>query len=163
MSLRKVAGLLGAFGLAIGLVGGGVSAAFTDQVTAAEHVHIGTFSCKITAATPNTGTPIPVIAADGKSVSYPPSNILSDVAGSKPFSFTVTNMGTIPMVLTVTQNALTAPFSSILADPVAPVILASGATQTYDAGIAWTELFNPNISQVVQITYTVGCNVVPAQ
>ena len=161
MSLRKVAGLLGAFGLMIGLVGGGVSAAFTDQVTAAEHINVGTFACKITAATPTTGTPLPVIAADGKSVSYTPSNILSDVAGSKPFSFTVKNMGSIPMVLTVTQTALTAPFSSILVDPVAPVTLASGDTTVYAAGIAWTELGNPNINQVVQITYTVACNVVP--
>ena len=160
MSLRKVAGLLGAFGLAIGLVGGGVSAAFTDQVTAAEHINVGTFACKITAATPTTGTPLPVIAADGKSVSYTPSNILSDIAGSKPFSFTVKNMGSIPMVLTVSQNALSAPWSSLLVDPVAPVTLASGATQTYDAGIAWTELGNANISQVVTVTYTVNCNVV---
>jgi predicted ribosomally synthesized peptide with SipW-like signal peptide len=155
MSLRKVAGFLGAFGLAIGLVGGGVSAAFTDQVTAAEHINVGTFGCKITATTQGT------IATDGKSVSYTPSNILSDVAGSKPFSFTVTNTGSIAQQLTVTQTALTAPFSSLLVDPVAPVDLISGATQTYDAGIAWTELENANISQVVQITYTVACNVVP--
>ena len=158
MSLRKVAGLLGAFGLAIGLVGGGVSAAFTDQVTAAEHINVGTFACKITAATPTTGTPLPVIAADGKSVSYTPSNILSDVAGSKPFSFTVKNMGSIPMVLTVSQNALSAPWSSLLTDFSAYTINAN-ANHQYNVGVAWTELGNANIGQAVSITYTVHCAV----
>ena len=163
MSLRKVAGLLGAFGLAIGLVGGGVSAAWADQVTAVEKVTVGSFSCTITGATPGSPTtPRPVIAADAKSVTFTTATIMSSAAGSIPFGFTVRNRGTMPMVLTVEMTALAAPFSSILVDPVAPVTLGTtnpSYQKVYAAGIQWTELGNANIGQAVSITYTVHCAV----
>ncbi len=158
MSLRKVAGLLAALGLAVGMLGNGIGAAFTDQVTAAEYVNVGTFGCKITAATQGT------IATDGKSLVYTVSSkIMSDLPGSRPFSFTVKNVGSIPMVLTVSQTALAAPFSSILADPVTPVTLAGAETHAYDAGIGWAELGNADKNKTVSVTYTVGCNPVPVE
>ena len=80
MSLRKVAGLLGAFGLTIGLIGGGVSAAFTDQVAAVQNINVGTFSCQITDATAGT------IAPDGKSLDYVvPGEIQVYTPSSAPF------------------------------------------------------------------------------
>ena len=50
MTLRKIAGLLAAFGLTLGLIGGGVGAVFQDQVTATQNINVGTFECKITDA-----------------------------------------------------------------------------------------------------------------
>ena len=47
MSLRKIAGLAAAFSLAVGMIGTGVSAAFTDQVSAVQNIHVGTFGCSI--------------------------------------------------------------------------------------------------------------------
>ena len=160
MSLRKVAGLLGAFGLAIGLVGGGVSAAWTDQVTAVEKVTVGNFTCQISAATPSTGTYHAIVATDRKSVTYTAAPIMSSAAGSIAFGFTVRNYGTIPMVLTVEMTPLVAPWSSILVDPVPPsATINANGTKVYAAGIKWTELGNANIGQSVSITYTVHCAV----
>jgi predicted ribosomally synthesized peptide with SipW-like signal peptide len=152
MSLRKVAGLLGAFVLSIGLLGGGVSAAFTDQVTAVQNVNIGTFACQITNSTAGT------IAPDGKSLDYVvPGEIGVYTPSSAPLSFTVANMGTIPVSLTVTAWGLEAPFSSILATPTAPVTVAAGGTQVYDAGIQWTELGNADLGKTASIHYVVAC------
>ena len=50
MSLRKIAALLAAAGLAVGLIGGGVGAQFTGQVSAQENLNVGTFGCLITDA-----------------------------------------------------------------------------------------------------------------
>jgi predicted ribosomally synthesized peptide with SipW-like signal peptide len=151
MSLRKVAGLLGAFVLSIGLVGGGVSAAFTDQVTAVQNVSIGTFSCQITNTTAGT------IAPDGKSLDYVVPSEIQAYPGSAPFSFTVANTGTIPVSMTVSSWGLQAPFTSILATPGAPVTVAAGATQVYDAGIAWVELGMADLGKSASIHYVVTC------
>ncbi len=156
MSLRKTVGLLAGFALAVGLIGGGVSAAFTDQVAAVQHINVGTFQCKIVAAAPVGSATI--IATDGKSVTYTAPTIMSSAAGSAPFSFTVQNTGTIADVLTVSQTGVASPFSSILAAPVTPVTLTVGGTKVYDAGLKWTELGTANLGQAVSITYTVNCN-----
>ena len=158
MSLKKVVGLLAGFALAVGLIGAGVGAVFTDSVTAKENINVGTFQCKIVAATPSAAS----LSADGKSLTYTAPTIMSSAAGSIPFGFTVRNRGTMPMVLTVEMTALAAPFSSILVDPVAPVTLGTtnpSYQKVYAAGIQWTELGNANIGQAVSITYTVHCAV----
>jgi predicted ribosomally synthesized peptide with SipW-like signal peptide len=66
MSLRKIAVLLAAGGLAVGLIGGGVGAQFTDQVQAIQNINVGTFSCIISDGGGGT------ISADQKSVVYNP-------------------------------------------------------------------------------------------
>jgi hypothetical protein len=138
MSLRKVAGLLGAFTLSIGLIGGGVSAAFTG--------------CLITNTTAGT------IASDGKSLDYVvPGEIQAYTPSSAPLSFTVANTGTIPVSLTVSSWGLEAPFSSVLATPSAPVTVAAGATQVYDAGIAWAELGMSDLGKSASVHYVVNC------
>ena len=151
MSLRKVAGLLGAFGLIAGLIGGGVGAAFTDSVKAVQNINVGTFQCQISNTTAGT------IAADKKSVLYTAPTIASSDAASAPFSFTVQNTGSISAVLTVSQNGVASPFSSILVAPVPVVTLTAGGTKVYDAGLQWGALTNANLNQSVAITYTVGC------
>ena len=149
MSLRKIAGLAAAFSLAIGMIGSGVSAAFTDQVTAVQNVNVGTFACSISS---DNGT------VDGKTLTYNAPAITSSAAGSSPFSFTVTNTGAITAVLQFSQTALAAPFSSILAAPVAPVTLVGGASTTYNAGIWWPELTMADLGKHPSITYTVSCS-----
>jgi predicted ribosomally synthesized peptide with SipW-like signal peptide len=148
MSLRKIAGLAGAFALAAGMIGTGVSAAFTDQVSAVENIHVGTFSCAISSATGNVS---------GKTLTYNAPDITSSVASSAPFAFTVTNTGTIPAVLQLSATALAAPFSDILVTPVANVTLAGGVSTTYNAGIQWSELVKTDLGKSVSITYTVNC------
>ena len=83
MDLRKTAGLLAAAGLSAGLIGGGVGAAFQDQVTAQQNINVGDFECQI--VEPSDGT----VSGDGKSVTYDAPTVLSGAAGSSPFSFKV--------------------------------------------------------------------------
>ncbi len=163
MSLRKIAGLLAAFGLTVGLIGGGVGAAFQDQVTAQENIDVGTFSCKIVSATP--GAASDGIAAGGKSLTFTAPTIMSSAAGSAPFSFTVQNTGSITQSLTVSSSwtgNLPGNFSSILATPTAPVALVAAGTKTYDAGIQWTALDTFALGKAGSIKYTVNCGEVPA-
>ena len=152
MSLRKVAGLLVAFGLAAGLIGAGVGAQFTDQVKANENISVGTFSCKIVQQSDG------VIAPDGKSVEYTAPSPTNSAPGSAPFSFTVQNTGDITQVLQVSMSPVGSPFSSILAAPVPDVILTANATHTYSAGLQWGELTNANLNTSGSIIYTVNCN-----
>jgi hypothetical protein len=156
MSLRKIVGLLAGFALAVGLIGAGVGAQFTDQVKAIENINVGTFGCQIVDATPigaSNG-----IALDGKSVTYTAPTINSSVPGSAPFSFTVKNTGTIEQVLTVATSAVTTPPWSIIGAPFGPVALAGGASNVYHTGVSWTELDNSNLNQHGSVTWTVSCN-----
>ena len=150
MSVRKIAGLAAAFALAAGLIGGGVSAAFTDSVSAKQNIQVGTFSCQIVA--PSSGT----IAGDAKSVEFTSPTIMSSLPGNAPFTFTVKNVGSIPQALTVSATALSAPWSDMLTD-TGPVALPAGGTHTFAAGVAWTDLGNSNIGQKGSIIYTVNC------
>jgi hypothetical protein len=150
MSLRKIAGLLAAFGLVIGLIGGGVGAQFFDSVTATQNINVGTFACKI--VSPSDGT----IAPDGKSVSYTAPTILSSAPSSAPFSFTVANTGSIADVLTVSVSPVGSPFS-IIGAPFAAVPLAASANYTYNTGVSWGELNNSNLGASGTVTWTVNC------
>lgn len=150
MSLRKIAGLLAAGGLTVGLIGGGVGAQFFDSVTAQEKIQVGTFECKIVA--PSDG----IIAPNGKSVTYTAPTIMSSAAGSAPFSFTVQNTGSIPDMLTVSVSSVGAPFS-IIGAPFDPVPLGAGGTHTYNTGVAWGALTNANLGASGTVTWTVDC------
>jgi predicted ribosomally synthesized peptide with SipW-like signal peptide len=150
MSVRKLAGLAAAFALTVGLIGAGVSAAFTDSVTAKQNISVGTFACQIVA--PSTGT----IATDGKSVEFTSPTIMSSLPGNAPFDFTVKNVGSIPQALTVSATPLSAPWSDMLTD-TGPVALPAGGTHTFAAGVAWTELDNSWPGKTGSIIYTVSC------
>lgn len=150
MSLRKIAVILAAGGLAVGLVGGGVGAQFTDQVQAIQGIQVGTFSCVISDGGGG------VISADKHSVTYSTFNITSSAAASDPINFTVQNTGSIGDVLTVSTTPVSAPFS-IIGMPFAAVPLAPSATHTYNTGVQWTELNNSNLGQTGSVTWTVNC------
>ena len=149
MTLRKAAGLLVAAGLMLGLVGAGVSAVFTDSATATTTIHVGTFNIDISSSAPG------VVTVDGTSVTYQCPDILSSVAGSCAFPFTITNTGTIPANITVSATTPPSPFSDMLG-AVAPFQLAGGAHHDFAAGIQWTELGQGNLGQAVSITYTIN-------
>jgi hypothetical protein len=152
MSLRKIAVLLAAGGLAVGLIGGGVGAQFTDSVQAIQHINVGTFSCVISDGGGGT------VSADQKTVTYNTPTIMSSAAGTAPIHFTVMNTGTIADVLTVSESpALSAPWSYIPVVPAGPVPLAANATQTFNTGVQWTELSNANLGQTGTMTWTVNC------
>jgi predicted ribosomally synthesized peptide with SipW-like signal peptide len=156
MSLRKLAGLAAGFALAVGLIGAGVSASFTDSVTAKENINVGTFSCGITTAT--TGATYGAIDALGyaHSVSYTAPTIMSSAAGTAPFFFTVKNTGSIADVLTVSTSPVSSPWS-IIGAPFTAVPLSAGASTTYNTGVSWTALDNSNLGQTGTITWTVNC------
>ena len=153
MSLRKVASVLVGLGLVIGLMGAGIGASFTDSATATTNIKVGTFAVNIVAPV-TTGA---VIAGDAKSVTYDCGTILSSVASSCPFSFTVKDVGTIG-ANSVTVTAVVAgdgtTFTDILG-PVTPFALAAGATHTFNGGLQWSALGMGNLGQSVSVTYTV--------
>ena len=154
MNYRKVAGTLMAAGLVLGMFGSGVGASFTDSVKAVQNISVGTFQCQISHTTAGT------IAADGKSVLYTGPTILSSAPSSAPFSFTVTNMGSINQVLTVSSawtGNLTTHFSDMMVNPGAQAVAPAGS-YTYSAGVKWTELDNTDQGKTGAITYTIKCN-----
>jgi hypothetical protein len=157
VSLRKLAGLAAGFALAVGLIGAGVGAVFTDSVTAQENINVGTFSCGITAA--SAGATFGAIDALGyaHTVSYTAPTIMSSAAGSAPFSFTVKNTGSIADVLTVATSGVSGQWS-IINSPFAPVPLASGASTTYSTGVQWTALDNTSLGAHGTATWAVSCN-----
>src|ERR1035437_2467901 len=95
MSLRKLAGLAAGFALTVGLIGGGVSAAFTSTVSAIQNIHVGTFGCVITS---------PGLTAVDNTVTFNAPDIQSSAAGNSLFDFTVTSTGTIPVVLSISAT-----------------------------------------------------------
>ena len=162
MSLKKVVGLLAGFALAVGLIGAGVGAVFTDSVTAKENINVGTFGCAISSTSP--GAALGDWKANGyHSVTYTAPTITSST-GSAPFNFTVTSTGTIPVQVTVIQPSLSAPWSSLLVDPGAQNLTAfpnPGDSYTYNAGLAWAGLTNTDLGTSGSATWTVNCGEVP--
>jgi predicted ribosomally synthesized peptide with SipW-like signal peptide len=148
MRTRKIAAWVAAGALALGLTGAGLYASFTDEATATQNVSVGTFNIDVTAEDPA------VVDLVAGTVTLDSGTLLSSAAGSRPFAFTVTSTGTIPVSVTVAASALPAPFSDLLTD-VGPVLLSQGQSHVFNGGIAWTELGNPNIGQAVSVTYTI--------
>jgi predicted ribosomally synthesized peptide with SipW-like signal peptide len=156
MNVRKIAATLGVAGLTLGLLGAGVGAAFTDSATAVQNIKVGTFQCQISSTTPNA-----VVSTDKHSVTYNAADIMTSAAGTSPFSFTVSSMGTIPVLVHVTQTTPVTPFTSLLAAP-ADVTLAAFASTTYAAGLQWPVLGSADLGKAVTISYTANCGEVPA-
>jgi hypothetical protein len=156
MSLRKFVVLFAALALAVGLIGNGVSAQFTGQVSAQENLKVGTFGCKI--INPSAGT----LSNNDSTLYYDAADITSSAPGTRPLNFTVASTGTIAVVLSIAATPVSAPFVDLLA-PTAPVTLNTGESHAYSAGIQWlTELTNANLGQSVSIAYVVNCNEVGA-
>jgi hypothetical protein len=149
MRYSKAAILLATAGMSLGLIGAGLSAAFTDEGTVVQDVSIGTFGIQL--STESAGC---VVNVDAHSITCTAPEISSSAPGSAPVSFTVTSTGEIPVVVNVTQSSLALPWSSLLAPP-APVTLVQGASTTYNAGLAWGELGKDELGDAVSVTYTV--------
>jgi len=150
MGLRKAAGLLVAAGLAVGLIGAGVSAQFTDSAVATTTIHVGTFNIDISSSAPG------VVQVDGTSVTYTCPDIQSSAAGSCSFPFTLTNTGSIPATIAISATVPASPFTAVAIGPVAPI--AGGAHVDLSGGLQWTELFNANLNQTVSVTYTISAS-----
>jgi hypothetical protein len=155
MSLRKIAGLLAAFGVTIGLIGGGVGAVFHTSVTADELISVGSFDCSISSTSPGA------VLGD-HTVSYTAPKILSSNAGSRPFQFTVTNVGEIPVVMTVTPPAAQGLFAPIPYLASGSGVRTTGQNIAYQTGIQWTTLTqNYAGSGPYTFTWTVSCDEAP--
>ena len=156
MSLKKLVVLLAAFALGTGLIGAGVGAQFTGQVSAQQNVKVGTFGCRITDHSAGT------LSNNDSTLYYDAADITSSAPGTRPLNFTVASTGTIPVVLSIAATPVSAPFVDLLA-ATAPVTLNTGENHAYSAGIQWlTELTNANLGQSVSIAYVVNCNEVGA-
>jgi len=157
MSLRKVAGLLIAGGLAVGMIGNGVGASFFDSANATEQIRVGTLSCVISDATAGTQW------IDPHTVLYTAPMITNSAPSSAPFSFTVLNNGNIPIGVSVTTGAVTPayeapPFSSLPVTPAASVApVAVGGTAVFNAGLQWSVLSNGDENALVSVQYHVDC------
>jgi hypothetical protein len=162
VNLRKTAGLLAVAGLVVGLLGSGVGAIFYDQVTGTENIVVGTFDCQVTGVSDN-GTKG---SFDANSATYNAGTIMSSAPGSAPFTFTVQNFGTIPMVLSVSapvwggSPGLDGSFSGI-APVLSSATLAAGASATVTTGIQWTTLDNADLGTSGWARWTVACNEYP--
>jgi len=158
MTLRKVAALVAALALTVGLFGAGISASFSDSVTADENINVGTFGCILSN---DNHTPGAVVATDRQSITYTAPTINSSAPGSAPFYFDVWNNGTIDQVLMVTNTAVGSPFSVINA-PFAAMPIAANALAAVHTGVQWGELTNDNLGASGAVTWTVACNEAPA-
>jgi hypothetical protein len=151
MRTRKIAMLLATSGASLALIGAGLGASFSDNGTVTENAEVGTFGIELSTATPGA-----VVSPDKHTVTFTSPQLLSSAPGQALLQFTVTQVGSIPATIAVTQTTLPDPFSSLLASPVPEVLLHQGESHVYDAGIAWTELGNANLGQTASITYAVA-------
>ncbi len=133
----------------------GSSAAFSSQAAALQNVAVGVLGCSISSSNPDV---VIVNSPTVHTATYTTPKIMASAPGSAPFPFTITSTGDIPVKVHVTQTVPAAPFTSLLADPVADVTLnPTDSTHDYAAGLAWTELSNANMGTTAAITYTVSC------
>jgi predicted ribosomally synthesized peptide with SipW-like signal peptide len=145
---------LAAAGLGLGLMGSGVRAAFTDSATAQENVSVGTMGINVSSTTAGA-----VVSPDKHSVTLSAGTIQSSSPGQDPLSFTVTNVGSMPVTVTVSSNggapAFAAPWSDLFSNPGAEVIAPAGS-YTYSGGIAWSTLSNADLGSSHSVTYTIS-------
>jgi len=156
MSLRKIAGLLVAGGIAVALIGGGVGASFFDNVSATQNIHVATLACTIIAPTEGT------IAGDGKSVTYTAPEITSSVASTAPFHIYVSNTGGVNITASITAGAVSGPPEFTTLPLGVPQAVTVGSWVMFDAGLQWSVLQNSDMNQWASITYTVHCGDGPA-
>lgn len=155
MSMRKIAGLVMAFGLAIGLVGSGVGASFMDTATAVANINVGTFGVQISSST--SGAVIDTVGLGGwnHSVTYACPAVQSSAAGTCPLQFTITNMGSMPATITVA--AVTSGDASFTATAVAagPTVIPVGGHVDFTGGLSWGVLVNSDLGKSASVTYTI--------
>jgi hypothetical protein len=168
MKLPRIVTGLGLFGLAVGLIGTGVGASFTDSATAALNINVGTFSCQVSSTDPHA-------VASGNSVTINLPDITSSASGNDFVTdVTVKNTGSMPQIVHWTE----ATGGTITWQPVGrmgygagtngdplstDLTLTPGASHTYTGGIGfmWAELTNADFGKSASVTYTANCSEVP--
>jgi hypothetical protein len=143
------------FGLVVGLIGGGVGAAFTDTATAVANINVGTFGMTISAVAPTGGTA--VVSLDLHTVTISCPTIQSSAAGSCVSAITITSTGSVPLKFGVAVSAVTSPFTSAQGPlpMVANPTLTQGQTFVFNGGLVWPELGNAQLGQSYSVTYTI--------
>ncbi len=152
--MRKIATLLVALGLTLGLLGAGISATFTDNASATMTVQVGTFDISLASSQGTVDCPAGLGVC---TVTYTAPDIMSSTAANAPLTFTVTSNGTIPAKIHVTATTPAAPFTDMLG-PVADFTLGQNESHVFNGGIAWPELFNAQLGMSTSVTYTVAAS-----
>ncbi len=150
MNLKRTILFLATGGAAIGLIGAGVGATFTDSATATENISVGTFGIALSTTT------VGAVVVDSHHVTFTCPTILSSAPGSCPLSFTVTSTGSIPATVTVSSVVTgDSSFTNSMVGGGTPVLLSS--PHTYSGGLQWTNpLTNADLGQSASITYTIS-------
>ena len=182
MNLRRIAAALAVAGLAIGLIGAGVAAQYTDTASAYLNAHVGTLTCLVSSSDPNA-----VVSPDGHSLTITMPDILSS-ASTAYFvqDVTLTNTGSIAEAITwtfATGGTLPADHwmptgllgyytgTGNVGNPgnmQTPFQLAPGAHQTYTGvGFAVADpgtggLDNSYLDKTASVTMTAHCGEVPS-
>jgi len=167
MSLRKIAGVLVGLGLIVGLMGAGIGATFTDTATATANISVGTFGISLSSTQGIVTCPAGRLAPDGAcTIVYNAPTIQSSAPSSAPFSFTVTENGSMPALIhvvgVVTASGGVTPlatFTDLLGSPADVTLTGvSGApanAKTYSGGLSWPMLSNNDLGSTHTVTYTI--------
>lgn len=178
---KRVAGTIASLAVGLGLLGGGVYATYSQNATATDKIKTGTLACSVaTTADPST------VVVNGNSLTINNPDITSSAPSNYQTTATVTNNGTIPMLVhwtvTRTPDPTTAPGNALwqpggdmgyafgdAGNPMSTdVTLAPGATSApYTIGFQWAELGlnqpngNAYMGQAFQLVYTANCGEKP--
>jgi hypothetical protein len=148
---KRLAGMLALTALALGLIGWGSTAAFTDGGTATEQIAVGNLAITVTSGTAGA---VVVNSGTTHTVTFNAGTLMSSAAGTSPLAFTVNSTGSIPAWIHVNQSVPVAPFTSLLAPP-ADVQLSQGQHHDYAGGLSWPELTNTDMLKNTSIVYTI--------
>lgn len=161
-SPRKIAGLLTAVGVGLGLLGGGVYAGFTDSGTATATQQVGTFACTVSSTDPNA------VQVDSHTITEQLPAIQSSSGSASMANLSVKNSGSIPMSVywTVTTSGDAAKF--VAGSDSLPVGAANAVTMQPNAILSygplpftWSGLTNADLNNSASVTYTATCGEVP--
>jgi hypothetical protein len=146
--MRKILTTLVALGLTLGLLGAGISATFTDSAQAEVRVQVGQFGIEISAEAPAT--------VNGDSVYLDAGFIQTSAPGSRPLTYTLTNIGTMPATISIAATVVSASEAFSAIAPPAGFTLAPGESRVVNGGVSWTELGNADLGVGVNVLYAIS-------
>jgi hypothetical protein len=147
--MKKFAVVVATLGLALAMIGAGVSATFTQSGSVAEQVAVGTMDVRLSsnlqACTPGEGLTItcqigPILAS----------------SGNVPIQFNISEYGSIPVNVSITSSTPW-PSNFALGAETYSASVAGNSTGTYNGTLYWSGLDNDwlNWSGTV-VTFTVS-------
>jgi predicted ribosomally synthesized peptide with SipW-like signal peptide len=181
MNLRKIAAFLAVAGLSLSMIGAGVGANFTDQVTGSQKITVGVLDIQLVAGAGAT------VSADGNTVTCVDAvedNSAGNWSGVGNCSFTVKSVGSIPPAnvtmamsvatdgatlskfeVAITGPAVLHPSFTLTAGPTPVVNFMGALPATYSTALLWGEevgtgadLGNIDMGKTIVITYTIVAN-----